>query len=312
MSTTRLEQEGGYNLASSRSVSTHRASRLTGVAFVIVTAIGWGLNWPATKYIILTCPPLSARGVSGLTAAAFLFGIAVFRGETLGVPPHLWTRLVMASLLNVSAWMGLTTASMLWLPAGPAATLAYTMPVWVTLLAWPVLSERPTPRQIVAILLGVAGVAVQLGGIDMRPDAATLPGVALALSAATLFAAGTVLCKHAPIPLPRFALTAWQALLGSVPLLAAGLPLEHPHFSSMPAIAWLSLGYTALVSMGLCYVLWYSAIRRLKASHAAIGTLLTPVIGFTASLLVLGDRPNLSQAVSLAMVVGAIVFAVRD
>jgi drug/metabolite transporter (DMT)-like permease len=250
--------------------------------------------------------------VSGLAAAAFLFGIAASRGEKLAVRRRLWPRLAIASLLNVSAWMGLTTASLLWLPAGQAAILAYTMPVWVTLLAWPVLSERPTPRQIVAMLLGVAGVAVQLGGIDLHPDTVRLPGVALALSAATLFAVGTVLCKRAPIPLPPFALTAWQVLLGSVPLLAAGLSLEHPHFSSMPAIAWVSLGYTALVSMGLCYVLWYSAVGRLKASHAAIGTLLTPVIGFTASLLVLADRPNLSQAVSLAMVVGAIVFAVKD
>jgi drug/metabolite transporter (DMT)-like permease len=136
--------------------------------------------------------------------------------------------------------------------------------------------------------------------------------MALALSAAILFAVGTVLCKRTPIPLPRFALTAWQVLLGSMPLLGAGLPLEHPRFSSMPAIAWTSLGYTAVISMGLCYVLWYSAVGRLKASSAAIGTLLTPVIGFTASMIVLGDQPSLSQLVSLAMVVGAIVFSVRD
>jgi drug/metabolite transporter (DMT)-like permease len=287
-------------------------TRLAGLALVLATAVGWGLNWPATKFLISICPPLSARGVSGLAAAGFLFGIAAACGERLAVPRFLWARLLIISLLNVSAWMGLTTASLLWLSAGQAATLAYTMPAWATILAWPLLGERPSPRQILAVSLGLVGVTIQFGDIDLRPGANQLPGVVLALSAATLFATGTVLSKRMPIPLSRFALTAWQVLLGSVPLLAVGQMLERPHFSALPMIAWLSLGYTALISMGLCYVLWNAAIRRLKASQAAVGILLTPIIGFAASLIALGDQMSPSQVISLAMVVGGIICATKE
>src|ERR1700733_9330561 len=111
--------------------------RLVGLTCVVFTALGWGFNWPATKFLLATCPPLSARGVSGLVAGAALLVLAASIGETLTVPHDLWGRLVVAALLNVSAWMGLTTASLLWLPAGQAATLAYSMPVWAALLAWP-------------------------------------------------------------------------------------------------------------------------------------------------------------------------------
>ena len=312
MPTARSEQERGYSLVIGRPASAGIWTRLAGLALALATALGWGLNWPATKFLISICPPLSARGVSGVAAAGFLFGIAAACGEHLAVPRFLWARLLLISLLNVSAWMGLTTASLLWLPAGQAATLAYTMPVWATMLAWLLLGERPSSRQILAVSLGVMGVAVQFGGIDLRTGTDQLPGAVLALSAATLFATGTVLSKRIPIPLPRFALTAWQVLLGSVPLLAAGQMLEHPHFSAMPTIAWLSLGYTALISMGLCYVLWHAAVRRLKASQAAMGILLTPIIGFAASLMALGDQISPSQAVSLAMVVGGIICAAKD
>ncbi len=312
MYSNRPEQSGYIPLPLGRLVSTDISARFAGFAFALATAIGWGLNWPATKFLISVCPPLAGRGVAGLAAAAFLFSIAVACGETLTVPRLLWLRLLIVSLLNVSAWMGLTTASLLWLPAGQAATLAYTMPLWAIMLAWPILGERPTSWQIMAVSLGFVGVAIQFGDIDLRSYGDRLPGVTLALSAAMLFAIGTVLAKRTPIPLPRFALIAWQILLGSVPLLAAGLLLEHPHFTSMPAIAWLSLGYTALVSMGLCYLLWYAAIIRLKASQAAIGILLTPIIGFAASLIALGDPLSPVQAVSLAMVVGGIIFAVKD
>jgi drug/metabolite transporter (DMT)-like permease len=294
----------------SAGVSDSKA-RVIGIVCIVFTALGWGLNWPATKYLLTACPPLSARGVSGLVAGLVLFGVAASRGETLVVPRYLWGRLATAALLNVTAWMGFTTASLVWLPAGLAATLAYTMPVWAVLLAWPLLGERPVPRQIGAVVLGICGVVILVGGASFRLDATRIPGILLALSAATLFALGTVLSKRMLIPLPRVALTAWQVTLGCIPLLAAGLIFERADFGSLPLTGWIALAYTAFISMGMCYLLWFAAVRRLKASSAAVGTLLTPVIGVTASSLALGDPLTLSQAVSLGLVGAGIVLAMK-
>jgi drug/metabolite transporter (DMT)-like permease len=294
------------------SVTDDPRARLAGLACVVFTALGWGLNWPATKFLLTQCPPLSARGLSGLVAGSVLFGIAAARGEALAVPRHLWGQVVVAALLNVSVWMGFTTASLLWLPAGQAVTLAYTTPVWAALLAWPMLRERPAPRQIGAIVLGVCGVVISAGGAGLGFAASRLPGVALALSAAVLFAFGTVLSKRAPIPLPSVALTAWQVALGCVPLLAGGLVFERAHFDALPAIGWVALAYTAFISMGMCYLLWFAGVRRLKASTAAVATLLTPIIGVAASSVVLKDPLTLAQAISLCLVVVGIVLVIKD
>jgi drug/metabolite transporter (DMT)-like permease len=90
------------------------------------------------------------------------------------------------------------------------------------------------------------------------------------------------------------------------------LVFEEAHFGALPLIGWFALGYTALVSMGICYLLWFAAVRRLKPSSAAIGTLLTPVIGVAASSLALGDALTLRQIVSLALVMAGIIFANED
>ena len=288
-----------------------RGSKIIGAVCVLATAIGWGLNWPATKFVLAICPPLSARGLSGLVACLGLLAIASVRGETIIVPRHLWGRLALLSLLNVSVWMGFTTASMLWLPAGQAATLAYTMPIWTTLLSWYVLAEPPDGRQILATLLGVAAICVLVGGTGLTLNIARLPGFALALSAAGLFAFGTVLSKKTPVPLPPVALTGWQVGIGSLPLLASGTMIESPHWRTMPAIGWAALAYTAFVSMGLCYLLWFAAVRRLKASVAAIGTLLTPVVGVVASSVALGDPLTTAQVVSLGCVALGIILSVK-
>ncbi len=51
---------------------------------------------------------------------------------------------MLAAVLNVMGWMVLMGLALLWLPASEAALIAYTMPVWASMLAWPVLGERPT------------------------------------------------------------------------------------------------------------------------------------------------------------------------
>ena len=100
--------------------------------------------------------------------------------------------------------------------------------------------------------------------------------------------------------------------IGCIPLLIGGLVFEHARFATLPAIGWFALGYTALISMGLCYLLWFAALRRLTASTAAIGTLLTPVVGVIASSIALGDQVTISQAVALALVLAGIVLAARN
>jgi len=291
-------------------MAADQKSRCVGLACLGVTALGWGLNWPATKFLLTACPPLTARGVSGLVASLALALLAARRGEVLVVPRRFHRHILRAALLNVTAWMGLSTLSLLWLRAGEAATLAYTMPVWAALLAWPVLHERLGPQRIVALLLGFGGVVVTVGGAGFAADRAALPGIAIALAAALLFALGTVLSKRDPIDMPPVALTAWQVGLGCLPLLLGGTLFEHAQFGALPAIGWAALAYTAAISLGLCYIAWFAAVRRLKAGVAAIGTLLTPIIGVIASSLALGEPLMAPQLAALALVVAAVTLAV--
>jgi probable blue pigment (indigoidine) exporter len=289
----------------------YRPAKLIGVGCLLVTAIGWGLNWPATKFLLEECPPLTARGVSGIVASLALAGLAASRGESLTVPHHRWWRLICAALLNVSAWMGLTTVSLLWLNAGEAATLAYTMPVWTALLAWPILRERLVPRRIAALVLGIGGIAILVGGNGLSIDVAKLPGVVIVLTAAMLFALGTVLSKRWRIEMSPIAATAWQVGIGCIPLLGASAILEHPHLFEMPWFGWAALSYTAIVSLGICYLTWFAALRRVEAGTAAIGMLLTPIIGVMASAVALGEPLLFPQLASLALVIAGVTLAVR-
>ena len=81
--------------------------------------------------------------------------------------------------------MGFGTMAMKFVTVGEGALIAYTMPIWAMLFAWPVLHVRPTIRDVMALVLGIAGVALILGGNGFAFGIDKLFGIALALSCAS-------------------------------------------------------------------------------------------------------------------------------
>ena len=137
--------------------------------FLAITSIGWGFNWPVTKYLLSELPPLTLRGTTGVVGAAPAGRAGVVRGQSLRVPRELWPRLVLAAFLNVACWMVLMGLALLWLPASEAALIAYTMPVWASMLAWPILGERPDLLRVIALVMAFAGLSAIMGGNGLAP-----------------------------------------------------------------------------------------------------------------------------------------------
>src|SRR6478609_1721685 len=49
-----------------------------GLMFLAITSVGWGFNWPVTKFLLGELPPLTLRGVTGVIGAALLATLALF------------------------------------------------------------------------------------------------------------------------------------------------------------------------------------------------------------------------------------------
>src|ERR1700716_3578793 len=152
-----------------------------GLMFLAITSVGWGFNWPVTKYLLSDRPPLPMRGTTGGAGGSLLALLAILRGQSLRVPREMWPRLVLAAFLNVACWMTLMGLARLWLPAGEAALIAYTMPVWASMLAWPILGERPNLLRVVSLVMALAGLASIMGGNGFAASMEKLPGIIMAL-----------------------------------------------------------------------------------------------------------------------------------
>jgi drug/metabolite transporter (DMT)-like permease len=275
-----------------------------GLLFLAITSVGWGFNWPVTKYLLGELPPLTLRGVTGVIGALLLAAFALLRRESLKVDRAQWPRLVMAAVLNVTGWMVLMGLAMLWLPASEAALIAYTMPVWAAMLAWPVLGERPTLLRTLSLVMAFAGLASILGGNGIVASTAKLPGIIMALCGAMGFALGTVLSKKLPIRLPPVTAAAWQ--------IGIGLLIETTHVENITPVGWALLFYSTVIQFCIAYVSWFAALARLPASVAAIGTMAVPVIGVVASAVALREPLGPGQIAALVLTLAAVVLATRS
>lgn len=93
------------------------------------------------------------------TSLAFVFSLGLALGSGVGLaflrPRVLWVRSLAGSAGVLCAFYALTH-----LPVSTAMTLSNTVPVWVALLAWPLLGERPAAGVWAAVAAGVCGVAL--------------------------------------------------------------------------------------------------------------------------------------------------------
>jgi drug/metabolite transporter (DMT)-like permease len=257
-------------------------------------------------------PPLTLRGSSGVVGAGLLALLAILRGQSLRVPAKLWPRLIVAATLNVACWMVLMGLALVWLPASEAVLIAYTMPIWASILAWPILGERPNLLRVISLAMAFAGLAAIMGGNGFAGSLEKLPGIIMALGGAFGFAVGTVLAKKLPLNLPPLSAAAWQIGIGSLPVAIVGLSIEKADWAALSSFDWMLLTYAIVVQFCVAYVSWFAALARLPASVAAIGTMAVPVIGVVTAALALHEPLGPGQIAALVFTLAGVALATRS
>ena len=272
-----------------------------------VLAVLWGASWPFMKLVLSEMEPLRFRSFGSGVGSLGLFLIAWMTGARIAVPRDAWLRLISMSFFNMAAWTVLMIYGLAYLEASRAVILAYTFPVWtVPLNAW-LMRERLTGRRLTGLVLGVAGLALLLGDELFSLGRSPL-GALLLVGSAISWAIGTVVMKRWPVTLPAISLTAWQSAIAWVPLTALGLafesgPLQPFGLSAGPLIGAL---YNAFVSAILCQWAWYKLVVVTSASVSSLSSLAVPVMGVFLSILLLGERPALTDLAALVLVVSSL------
>ena len=275
--------------------------------WLVILSLVWGLSWPIMRIALEEVEVWTMRTLGFTISAIALTALLKLQGRNLFTIPRgiAWLHVVVACLMIVIGFSLFSSFAQLAATTSRVVIVNYSMPVWGSLLAWLVLGERPSVTACVGLALCVAGLAALIYPVATAQSA---NGLLLALGCSVSWAAGTVYLKWARIPADMLTVTTWQVIIGALAfdigyLALYGAPVLTP--VSMQTV--LAITYNGLIGTGLAYLLWFGIVERLPMATASLGLLGAPVVGVVASVLLLGERPTLTDIVGFALILAAAV-----
>lgn len=284
------------------------------MAFLLLCVVWviWGISYPLTAIALAGFDVFTLRTSVQLVGAAALLAQALASGAALRMPRETWPDLVIAGTLNMAIFPICMNFGVYLMSPGRASVLVYTMPIWATLFAWPLLGERITARRASALGLGAAAVVVLVSQNLSQLRNAPL-GAALTIVAAISFGLGTVWLKRRVWPTHAAVIGFWQLLIGCVPLIVIWAVFSAPpDLSRVGTPQLLSLLFLGIFANGVAYFAWFRLVPMLPASISGISSLVVPCIGVASSTWLAHERLTGRDLTSMALIGAALACVLSE
>ena len=261
-----------------------------------VTAV-WGTNFVIIHIGLDHLPPLLFAGLRFL--GAFLPGAFLLKR-----PDVPWRNLAAYGVLVGAGQFGLLFLAMNGHITPGLASLVVQTQVFFTIgMAAAISGERVHRRQILALLVALAGVAIILVHTDATTTAL---GLALVLAAAASWAASNIVVRATPSA-DMLAYVVWASLFSVPPLFAfsfvfEGWPAIRDGLASADAATWAAVAWQAVGNTLFGYAAWSWLLARHPVANVAPMALMVPVFGMGASALWLGEPLQAWKLIAAALV----------
>ncbi|HET8622416.1 MAG TPA: DMT family transporter [Gemmatimonadales bacterium] len=298
-------------LAPSRPFSPAPSRSAADAGMLLVTLI-WGGNFAIMKVGLTAMAPLAYTGLRFLLACGLLWAVLKWREGRVALPPGLlWPMMVLGVLGNTVYQIGFTLALSM-STATNCALIISTMPAVVATLGHVTGIEPTTPKMRWGIAIATAGVALVVAARGVAFDATTLRGDLLAITSTFVWAAYTLGLRKLPATISPLAVTAHTTFTGTPGLVLAGLPgMLSVDWAAVPAVAWGSMVYASIFSLGVAYLIWNASVVRVGSSRTAIYMCITPMVAALVAWAVLGERPLPLQGIGAVLIVGGVLLTRR-
>lgn len=271
---------------------------------VALTAIMWGANFNLAKPVLAELHPFVAGADRYLIAAAIMLAMTYFRGERVPLR-HGKTYVILGIVgvfgFNLFFFLGMASTS----PVNGALIMALN-PLTTSLIAWAMLGDKPSTRQMLAFPVGIIGVGIVVLGAGAHVHVAI--GDLFLMIANINWAFYNVLVKRLmPQDTSSIASTAGIMSVGALALtlvaVIAGESFTMPSLHAGSALLAMSIGGGVLA-----YLFWNIGIGTLGAARAAIFLNLVPVASMVIAAFG-GQPPTYVQLLGGALVIGAVSFS---
>jgi drug/metabolite transporter (DMT)-like permease len=267
--------------------------------YLVLAAVIWGSSFPVITYALRDVSPFLFLVLR--FALAFLLLLPRYRKlDDLRILVQ--RDLILIAILNLLAFVFQYKAQQL-TTASKTALFINSNPVFVAVLSAVLIKERFTRRQLVALVVALAGVLITSTRLDFAALSSVNRGDLFAIGSGILWAVLVIYSrgiakKYGPFNMSH-AIYFWGALC-ALPL----VPLEDTRFvwSAVPAVVYLAVFTTILA-----YYLFLKGLQSVSPLSTSIIILIEVVVAFFIAHFAFGETFSAVETVGVVLVMTGVV-----
>jgi drug/metabolite transporter (DMT)-like permease len=284
-------------------------------ALLLLTIVIWGSNFALVKSALADFPPLVFNAFRLLIASAlFLVAIAVearLRRRSGTEPaqpltPADWRQLIGLAIVGHVIYQLCFVAGVARTSVGNAALIFGCTPVTVSLLSALAGHERIPRLRWVGAALSLAGIYAVVGH---RTEWSTTGLIGDAIVIVAMFcwsfysvASQPLLRRHSAV-----VVTGVSMAIGAACYALIALPsFIATDWGSISGLNWMLMIASAVLALGLAYMIWYTGIQRSGSSRTAMYTNLTPIVAMIVGALWLAEPITRAQVIGTVAILAGV------
>jgi drug/metabolite transporter (DMT)-like permease len=272
----------------------------------------WGSTFIALAIVIRDLPPFLAMSVRHLVAGGVLLAVALPRGDRGG--DRIGRRQIAAAFMFGGLLFVTGHGSLAWaqqtVPAGVAALLVGTIPIWMALFDRAAFGRRLPRRAYVGIAVGFAGLAFLFdpfgdGSVDRV-------GALVIVVGAMCWAVGSLYSRGAPLPRRPVVSAGLASLCGGVLLAGYSLVSGEIGEATWSREAVLGLAYLIVIGSFVGFTTYVWLLRAAPISLVSTYAYVNPIVAVALGWLILGEDITTQMAVAGAAVLVSVAVILRS
>lgn len=280
----------------------------------ILSTILWGGAYVAMKFALQSFHPMTMISLLLVVSSATFLALLPMMIKKQKYTAGDWRIFLVLVICEPCLYFVFEGYALSFTSASQAGMLSATLPIFVGAFGYFLLKEKLSRMAWIGCVIAICGaVWLSVGAVADEHAPNPLLGNFLqvcGMVVAALYAICVRRLSRGYSPMFITAVQAWAGLLFFLPaLFLPGMGLPEGGGS---LLSWLSIVYLGLgVSFG-AYSLYGFSISRMPAARASMFMNLIPVFTLVFSMLILGERLTLVQALASAMVLGGVAISQKN
>jgi drug/metabolite transporter (DMT)-like permease len=281
---------------------------------MLAAILCWAVNFSFIKIALREFSPLGFNGIR-LFFASIILIIALFVSrESFSLAKSDILKICFLGIIGNTAFQLVFIRGINWTTASKTSVIMAMTPVLVAILATLLKHERIHWAGWLGILISFIGfyfvITKQVGTFHFSWE--EMKGDLMILIGNFFWAIYTVFSKPFLEKISPLKWTSITLAVGTVFYLPfAASDIVRIQWSEISFKAWAALFYSALVAIAICYVIWYSSVRRVGNSKTAVYGYLSPIFTIIFAYLLISERITPLQ-IGGALIIFAGVYLTRS